>query len=83
MGYASRRGIYGSSNYANRSFRSKPVATGKEYNIQIIETSRKGDGIARIQGFVIFINGGRIGKQVKIIITEIRSRFAMARTVNW
>jgi predicted RNA-binding protein with TRAM domain len=81
MGYASRRGIYGSSNYANRSFRSKPVATGKEYNIQIIETSRKGDGIARIQGCVIFVKGGHIGERVKIMITETRSRFAIAKTM--
>jgi predicted RNA-binding protein with TRAM domain len=41
---------YGSNNYANRSFGSKPVETGKEYNVQITETSRKGDGIAKIQG---------------------------------
>ena len=52
---------YGRSNYANRSFGSKPVETGKEYNVQITETSRKGDGIARIQGFVIFVKGAQIG----------------------
>lgn len=32
----------------------KPVETGKEYDVQITETSRRGDGIARVQGFVIF-----------------------------
>ena len=31
-----------------RNFGSKPVEVGKGYNIQITETSRKGDGIARI-----------------------------------
>jgi predicted RNA-binding protein with TRAM domain len=54
---------YGRSNYANRSFGSKPVETGKEYNIQITETSRKGDGIARIRGYVIFVKGGQIGQR--------------------
>jgi predicted RNA-binding protein with TRAM domain len=39
-----------------------------------------GDGIARIQDYVIFIKGGYIGEKVKIIITETRSRFAIART---
>ena len=71
---------YGHSNYANRSFGSKPVETGKEYNVQITETGRSGDGIARIQGFVIFVKGGHIGEHVKIMITEITSRFAIART---
>ena len=37
----------------NDSFGPKPVETGKEYDVQISEISRKGDGIARVQGFVI------------------------------
>ena len=39
----------------NDDFGPKPVETGKEYDVQISEISRKGDGIARIQGFVIFV----------------------------
>jgi predicted RNA-binding protein with TRAM domain len=62
MSYTRR---YGGSNYANRSFGSKPVETGKEYNIQITETSRKGDGVARVQGFVIFVKNGHVGQNVK------------------
>jgi predicted RNA-binding protein with TRAM domain len=72
---------YGSSNYANRSFGSKPVETGKEYNVQITETSRKGDGIARIQGFVIFVKDGRIGQDVKAKVTSVGERFATAEIV--
>jgi hypothetical protein len=54
MGYMSGTRRYGNSNYANRSFGPKSVETGKEYNIQITETSRKGECVARRQGFVIF-----------------------------
>jgi predicted RNA-binding protein with TRAM domain len=79
MSYASRTRYGSRSNYTNRSFGSKPVETGKEYNVQITETSRKGDGIARIQGFLIFVKGRKIGEQVKIMVTEARSRFAIAR----
>ena len=46
----------------NRSFSPKPVETGKEYDVQITETSRRGDGIARIQGFVIFVKNGQVGQ---------------------
>ena len=46
----------------NDNFGPKPVETGKEYDVQITEVSRKGDGIARIQGFVIFVkNNGEKG----------------------
>jgi predicted RNA-binding protein with TRAM domain len=72
---------YGRSNYVNRGFGSKPVETGKEYNVQITETSRKGDGIARIQGFVIFVKGGRAGQDVKVKITSVGDRFATAEIV--
>jgi predicted RNA-binding protein with TRAM domain len=72
---------YGRSNYANRSFGSKPVETGKEYNLQITETSRKGDGIARIRGYVIFVKGGQIGQDVKAKVTSVGERFATAEIV--
>ena len=60
----------------------KPVEMGKEYDVQISETSRKGDGIARIQGFVIFVVGGRVGQKVKIRITNVGARFATAEVVS-
>ncbi|MGB7633671.1 MAG: TRAM domain-containing protein, partial [Nitrososphaeraceae archaeon] len=30
----------------------KPVEVGKQYEVDVTEISRKGDGIAKIQGFV-------------------------------
>jgi predicted RNA-binding protein with TRAM domain len=60
----------------------KPVEIGKEYDVQISETSRKGDGIARIQGFVIFVVGGRVGQKVKIRVTNVGARFATAEVVG-
>ena len=56
------------------------LQVGKEYEVDITQIGDHGDGIARIQGRVIFVKGGRIGERVKIMITETRSRFAIART---
>jgi predicted RNA-binding protein with TRAM domain len=82
MSYMSGTRRYGSgSNYANRSFGSKPVETGKEYNVQITETNRKGDGIAKIQGFVIFVKDTQIGQNVKAKVTSVGERFATAEIV--
>ena len=72
---------YGRSNYANRSLGSKPVETGKEYNVHITETGRSGDGIARIQGFVIFVKRAQIGQDVKAKVTSVGERFATAEIV--
>ena len=58
----------------------KPVKTGKEYEVQIIEISRKGYGIAGFQGFVILIKSGQVGQNVKI--TKIESAFATAEIIQ-
>jgi len=60
----------------------KPVEAGKEYEVEITEKGSKGDGIARIQGFVIFVSGGNPGDKVKVKITSVANRFAQAEVVK-
>jgi predicted RNA-binding protein with TRAM domain len=49
--------------------------------VQITETSRQGDGIARVQGFVIFVKGGKVGQSCKVKVTNVGARFATAELV--
>jgi predicted RNA-binding protein with TRAM domain len=64
----------------NRDFSGpKPVETGKEHEVQITEISRKVYGIARVQGFVIFVKSGQVGQNVKI--SKVGSTFATAEIV--
>ena len=60
----------------------KPVDIGKEYDIEIQETSRRGDGIARIEGLVVFIPNTKIGDKLRIKITNISRRFAEAEVIG-
>ena len=54
----------------------------KEYDVKITETGSRGDGIARIQGFVIFVKNGKIGQDtVKVKVNSVGDRFATAETV--
>jgi predicted RNA-binding protein with TRAM domain len=76
MNYEQRR-----TGSLDRDFDPKPVEIGKEYDVQVTEISRKGDGIARIQGFVIFVMNGQVGQNVKVKITQIGSTFATAEIV--
>ena len=71
-------------NYSyNESFsRSTPVEEGKEYEADIIELSRRGDGIAKIQGFVIFVPDTKPGDHVKFKVTRVARRFATAEVVT-
>lgn len=64
------------------SFPPKPVEIGKEYNVEIQETSRRGEGIARIKGLVCFVPNAKPGDRVRIRITRISRRFAEAEVVG-
>jgi predicted RNA-binding protein with TRAM domain len=59
----------------------KPVEVGKEYDVEISEISRQGDGIARVQGFVIFVKEGKVGEKTKVRITNVGARFATGEKV--
>jgi len=58
------------------------VEVGKEYDVTISEVSQRGDGIARIQGFVIFVTGAKAGERLKIKVTDVGNRFAKAQVVS-
>jgi predicted RNA-binding protein with TRAM domain len=85
-GYGRGRGrSYGGS--GNKGFNRgspapKPVEVGKEYEVDITEISRQGDGIARVKGFVVFVRNGKVNQNVKVKIEQIGNRFAVATLVE-
>ena len=62
--------------------RSVPVEEGKVYDVTIQDIARQGDGIARIEGFVIFVPGTKVGDEVKIKIERVLPKFAFASIVE-
>ena len=87
MSFGQRGGGYGSRGGFGRddsfkSFKPKPVEVGKEYDVTISDTSRRGDGIAKIDGFVIFVAGAKQGQSVKIKVTQVSNRYAMGTVVE-
>src|SRR3989304_2337374 len=60
----------------------KPVEFGEECDVEIQEMSRRGEGIARIQGLVVFVPNTQNGDHVKIRVTRISRRFAEAEVVG-
>ncbi|HEX3012983.1 MAG TPA: TRAM domain-containing protein [Methanobacterium sp.] len=72
---------YGRDNYSNRGS-SAPLNEGEEYDVKIEDVGRDGDGIARIEGFVVFVTGAKLGDEVKIKITSTRRNFAFAEIVE-
>lgn len=76
MSYARRRRGHG------KGFKRCPVETGKQYEVDITETTAKGEGIARIEGFVIYVANAKPGDHVIIKITRIGDMTAYAEIVR-
>jgi len=67
--------------FSRGSAPSAPVAVGSEYNVKIEDIAREGDGIARVEGFVIFVPETQVGDQVRIQIDRVMRRFAIGHKV--
>lgn len=51
-------------------------------DVDIVETSKRGDGIARVKGFVIFVPNTKPGDKVKIRITRVGRSYAVAEVTQ-
>ena len=62
--------------------KEKPVKVGEEVDVTVSELSRRGEGVARIEGFVIFVPNAKQGQQAKIRIKEVKANFATAEVIE-
>lgn len=59
----------------------KPVAVGDEIEVTIESVGGRGDGIAKVEGFVIFVKGATKGERCRVKITDVRRTHALAEKV--
>ena len=74
-------GNYGNDRGNDRG-NDAPIKEGGEYDVKIDDTGRDGDGIARIDGFVVFVSGAKVGDEVKIRVNSVRRNFGFADIVE-
>jgi len=55
---------------------------GEELEVAITDLSPKGEGIAKNQGFVIYVADTKLGDQVKIKITRLTNTAANEQVVK-
>jgi predicted RNA-binding protein with TRAM domain len=69
--YGSGRPLFGSS----------PVKENEEVEVVIDDIGSRGDGIAKISGYLIFVPRSKIGERVRVKILSVREKFAVAERV--
>ncbi len=70
----------GRSSYGGGGF--VPVKEGEELSVVIESVAEKGDGVAKKQGFVIFVPGTKVGDKVKIRVKKVAKKVAFAEVIG-
>lgn len=63
-----------------RSF--APVKVGDILDVKIESVGAKGDGVAKVQGFVLFVPGVEQGQEVKVKVTRVLRKAGFAEVVG-
>ncbi len=59
-----------------------PVEKNKEYVVEIIDNGFEGEGIAKIDGYTIFVPNAIKGEKVKILIVKVLSSHAFGKIIE-
>jgi len=65
-----------------KGYLTAPVAAGDELVVEISDEGREGDGIARVDGFTVFVPDADVGEEVTVRIADVKPRFAFAERVS-
>ena len=83
MSHSGRQGgSYEGRRGHGKGFKRCPVELGEELEVEITELSPKGEGIAKSQGFVIYVPDTKPGDRVKIKVNRITEKAANAQVVK-
>ena len=55
-----------------------PVKVGQCINLPIISEGEKGDGVGKVEGYVIFVPGAKKGEEVQVKITRTLPKVGFA-----
>lgn len=64
------------------SERKKPVKEGETYTVTIEAVGGKGDGIAKVRGFVLFVPKTKKGDYLKIKVTKVLDNVGFAEIIE-
>jgi len=61
---------------------SPPVEEGETYKVKIEDIGKEGDGVAKVENFVVFVPETDVGDEVEIEITRVLRTLAFGEVVD-
>jgi|AGTN01.2.fsa_nt_gi Predicted RNA-binding protein, contains TRAM domain len=65
-----------------KGYKRYPVEVGEELEVDITEFSPKEEGIAKVQGLVVYVPNAKPGNHVKIRVMQIDGKAAKAEIIG-
>ena len=59
-----------------------PIREGDELTVDIEDVGSEGDGIAKVDGFTLFVPGTETGETLRVRVTDVKPRFAFAERLD-
>lgn len=59
-----------------------PVEVGAELDVDVTDTGREGDGIAKLEGYTLFVSDAEAGETVRVRVTDLKPRFGFAERID-
>jgi predicted RNA-binding protein with TRAM domain len=61
---------------------SPPINVGEEVDVHIEAVGEKGDGLAKVRGFVLFVPGTKEGEDCRVKVTRVLRKVGFAEKVG-
>ena len=59
-----------------------PVSTGDSVEVDVVDVGDEGDGIAKVDGYTLFVPGAEVGTTIEVRVTDVKPRFGFAERVE-
>jgi len=65
-----------------KAFLTAPVRAGDRLTVEIEDEGSEGDGIAKVEGYTLFVGGAEPGESVDVEVTDVKPRYGFAERVD-
>ncbi|WP_338726755.1 23S rRNA (uridine(2552)-2'-O)-methyltransferase [Haladaptatus sp. DJG-WS-42] len=65
-----------------KGFLTSPVREGDRVEVTIQSVGKEGDGVAKLEGYTLFVPGTEEGETVEVKVTDIKPRFGFAERID-
>lgn len=74
--------MYGNEGGYGQRRNTPPIEVGEEIDVHIEAVGEKGDGIAKVKGFVLFVPGTKEGEDCRVKVTRVLRKVGFADKIG-